>query len=117
MDSFLSLFDPGPTSKVKHVPKRRCSNDAPEGNGNPGVSPLVKHEREVSPGRENLPPEPELGNIEYKLKLVNVSANRFEHLVTQVFIRVRTGCMHGYLVVIGISTTCVGYDGILTCLR
>lgn len=31
-----------------------------------------------------LPPEPQLGNVEYKLKLVNPSKQRFEHLVTQV---------------------------------
>lgn len=33
---------------------------------------------------QKLPPEPQLGNIEYKLKLVNPSRLRFEHLVTQV---------------------------------
>ena len=32
----------------------------------------------------SLPPEPALGNIEYKLKLVNPTRHRFEHLVTQV---------------------------------
>ena len=31
-----------------------------------------------------LPPEPQMGNIEYKLKLVNPSASRLEHLVTQM---------------------------------
>jgi len=31
-----------------------------------------------------LPPEPQMGNIEYKLKLVNPSATRLEHLVTQM---------------------------------
>lgn len=39
------------------------------------------------PGEESqLPPEPQLGNVEYKLKLVNPSKLRFEHLVTQVHI-------------------------------
>lgn len=33
---------------------------------------------------EVLPPEPQLGNVEYKLKLVNPTRQRFEHLVTQV---------------------------------
>ena len=32
----------------------------------------------------SLPPEPQMGNIEYKLKLVNPSATRLQHLVTQV---------------------------------
>lgn len=41
------------------------------------------------PGEETqLPPEPQLGNVEYKLKLVNPSKLRFEHLVTQVMLLV-----------------------------
>lgn len=32
----------------------------------------------------DLPPEPQLGNVEYKLKLVKPSKQKFEHLVTQV---------------------------------
>ena len=31
-----------------------------------------------------LPPEPKMGNIEYKLKLVNLSVTRLEHLVRQM---------------------------------
>ena len=38
-----------------------------------------------------LPPEPQNGNIEYKLKLVNPSATRLEHLVTQMKWRLREG--------------------------
>lgn len=38
-----------------------------------------------------LPPEPQLGNIEYKLKLVNPTKQRFEHLVTQMKWRLREG--------------------------
>ncbi|KAG8249734.1 GTP-binding protein 2 [Homalodisca vitripennis] len=38
-----------------------------------------------------LPPEPQLGNVEYKLKLVNPSKHRFEHLVTQLKWRLREG--------------------------
>lgn len=38
-----------------------------------------------------LPPEPQLGNIEYKLKLINTSTQRFEHLVTQMKWRLREG--------------------------
>uniref|UniRef100_A0A0X3PTC4 GTP-binding protein 2 n=1 Tax=Schistocephalus solidus TaxID=70667 RepID=A0A0X3PTC4_SCHSO len=38
-----------------------------------------------------LPPEVEEGNIEYKLKLVNPSENRFEHLVTQMKWRLNEG--------------------------
>ncbi|RZF44569.1 hypothetical protein LSTR_LSTR001327 [Laodelphax striatellus] len=40
-----------------------------------------------------LPPEPQVGNVEYKLKLVNPSRLRFQHLVTQMKWRLREG--HG----------------------
>lgn len=40
---------------------------------------------------ETLPPEEEEGNIEYKLKLVNPSASRLEHLVTQMKWRLEEG--------------------------
>lgn len=61
MEAFVSLFDPGPS-----------------------FSP----EEELP---ESLPPEPGEGNIEYKLKLVNPSKSRFEHLVTQMKWRLREG--------------------------
>lgn len=49
-----------------------------------------------------LPPEPQLGNIEYKLKLINPSQQRFEHLVTQMKWRLREG--HGEAIYeIGVS--------------
>lgn len=49
-----------------------------------------------------LPPEPQLGNIEYKLKLVNPTRQRFEHLVTQMKWRLREG--HGEAIYeIGVS--------------
>jgi len=38
-----------------------------------------------------LPPEPQNGNIEYKLKLVKPSSQRLEHLVTQMKWRLREG--------------------------
>lgn len=34
--------------------------------------------------RQTLPPEPQAGNVEYKLKIINPTKQRFEHLVTQV---------------------------------
>ncbi|XP_044272057.1 GTP-binding protein 2-like [Tribolium madens] len=40
---------------------------------------------------ESLPPEPQLGNIEYKLKIVNPTKQRFEHLVTQLKWRLHEG--------------------------
>lgn len=41
-----------------------------------------------------LPPECADGNIEYKLKLVNPTQSRFEHLVTQMKWRLREGNVH-----------------------
>ena len=38
-----------------------------------------------------LPPEVEKGNIEYKLKLIDPSPIRFEHLVTQMKWRLQEG--------------------------
>ncbi|KAH7639080.1 gtp-binding protein 2-like protein [Dermatophagoides farinae] len=38
-----------------------------------------------------LPPEQEQGNVEYKLKLINPSPNRLEHLVTQMKWRLEEG--------------------------
>lgn len=59
MESFLGLFDPD------------TADDWVEKEDN-------------AKGFSQLPPEPQLGNVEYKLKLVNPSKQRFEHLVTQV---------------------------------
>lgn len=38
-----------------------------------------------------LPPEVEQGNVEYKLKLIDPSPTRFEHLVTQMKWRLQEG--------------------------
>jgi len=43
------------------------------------------------PPESELPPEVEEGNIEYKLKLVNPTSARLEHLVTQMKWRLREG--------------------------
>lgn len=53
----------------------------------PGTSPPTNCD--VWPEDEDdddsrLPPEPQMGNVEYKLKLISPSKLRFEHLVTQV---------------------------------
>lgn len=41
--------------------------------------------------KNRLPPEMELGNIEYKVKLVNPSSSRLQHLITQMKWRLREG--------------------------
>lgn len=54
MESFLSLFDPSPGHDD-------CNNDK-------GLEDIDN--------KDSLPPEPQLGNIEYKLKIVNPSKQR-----------------------------------------
>ncbi|XP_039282850.1 GTP-binding protein 2 isoform X2 [Nilaparvata lugens] len=54
---------------------------------------LFEPDREGEGEDTQLPPEPQLGNVEYKLKLVNPSRLRFQHLVTQMKWRLREG--HG----------------------
>ncbi|XP_023227812.1 GTP-binding protein 2-like [Centruroides sculpturatus] len=65
MESFVGLFDPETQDE--------------------GVA------SSLSPLPVCLPPEAAEGNIEYKLKLVNPSKSRFEHLVTQMKWRLREG--------------------------
>lgn len=62
MDSFLGLFDPTSCND--------CSSD--------------EFAIDNMNNQKALPPEPQVGNIEYKLKIVNPTKQRFEHLVTQV---------------------------------
>ncbi|XP_030755921.1 GTP-binding protein 2 [Sitophilus oryzae] len=68
MDSFFSLFDPS------------NGNDCP-----------IAEDFTLDNNQNALPPEPQLGNIEYKLKIVNPTKQRFEHLVTQLKWRLREG--------------------------
>jgi len=85
MESFLQLFD---SQDDKNIRKRQW-DDSENDEGN-GLSDC-----ETSSGDDDqedcLPPEPEQGNIEYKLKLINPSSQRFEHLVTQMKWRLREG--------------------------
>ncbi|KAJ8936433.1 hypothetical protein NQ318_015579 [Aromia moschata] len=68
MDSFFSLFDPNGCSD--------CSTD--------------EFAIDNMNNQNSLPPEPQLGNVEYKLKIVNPTKQRFEHLVTQIFKKIKT---------------------------
>lgn len=93
MESFLGLFDPG---EGKEKGKETWDRFENEGNGSSDCDSFSNDEdleQNNSDGEERLPPEPEQGNIEYKLKLVNPSSQRFEHLVTQMKWRLREG--HG----------------------
>lgn len=63
MDAFLGLYDNGSDSEDDWIAD---------------LDGLVLTDAKA------LPPEPQSGNIEYKLKLVNPTEHRIQHLVTQV---------------------------------
>ncbi|XP_066585276.1 GTP-binding protein 2 [Prorops nasuta] len=84
MESFLELFNTD-DEKVS----RRWQDSENENNN----AQECGHSSFDEDEGESLPPEPEQGNIEYKLKLVNPSSHRFEHLVTQMKWRLKEG--HG----------------------
>lgn len=86
MESFLQLFDP---QNNKDLRKNQWDDFENEGNGLSDCDTSSADEDQ----EDRLPPEPEQGNIEYKLKLINPSSQRFEHLVTQMKWRLREG--HG----------------------
>lgn len=86
MESFLELFDP---DNNKHSQKDTWNDSENERNQMSDCeNSSIDDDQE-----ERLPPEPEQGNVEYKLKLINPSSQRFEHLVTQMKWRLREG--HG----------------------
>lgn len=114
MESFLSLFDPSEmddltdTDSTPYISESDSSSD----NLTPTIHINNNHNNYTNNNNNNkiiidfdqgiLPPEPQLGNIEYKLKLINPSEQRFEHLVTQMKWRLREG--HGEAIYeIGVS--------------
>lgn len=103
MDGFFSLFDPTEDENGGTDTRHRTNGHHPrykDTNGNSRHNSNIKKYRGEN-GREEqqildfeqgkLPPEPQLGNIEYKLKLINPGAQRLEHLVTQMKWRLREG--------------------------
>lgn len=84
MESFLELFDP---ENNKGTRKGAWNDSENEGNGTSDCENSSADDEQ----EERLPPEPEQGNIEYKLKLISPSSQRFEHLVTQMKWRLREG--------------------------
>ncbi|XP_071393301.1 GTP-binding protein 2-like [Centroberyx affinis] len=67
------------------VPKKTCAKNYKKAKG--------RSSRNLKPSNNPpyLPPEAEEGNIEYKLKLVNPTQYRFEHLATQMKWRLQEG--------------------------
>ncbi|KAH8360191.1 hypothetical protein KR093_011282 [Drosophila rubida] len=114
MESFLSLFDPnqpddgfdeeqelnGTSSGSSEYEVDANANNSNNLNNN--MNSNTKNNLIFDFEQGALPPEPQLGNVEYKLKLVNPSKQRFEHLVTQMKWRLREG--HGEAIYeIGVS--------------
>lgn len=79
MDSFCSLFDPSSDGQTDETDTETFSSDS---------ECLVEDTRL---NNNHLPPEPEFGNVEYKLKLISPSKHRFDHLVTQLKWRLNEG--------------------------
>lgn len=53
---------------------------------------MLRHvEQRIEAAVGSLPPEPQEGNTEYKLKLLSPTAERFQHLVTQMKWRLAEG--------------------------
>lgn len=75
MDSFCSLFDPS-DGQTDETDTETFSSDSESFD-----KMLDNH----------LPPEPQFGNIEYKLKLINPTKQRLDHLVTQLKWRLNEG--------------------------
>lgn len=76
MDSFVSLFDPSSDGQTDETDTETFSSDSES------LDKLLGN---------HLPPEPQFGNIEYKLKLINPSKQRLDHLVTQLKWRLNEG--------------------------
>jgi hypothetical protein len=75
MDSFLSLFDPS-DGQTDETDTETFSSDSES------LDKMLDN---------HLPPEPQFGNIEYKLKLISPSKQRLDHLVTQLKWRLNEG--------------------------
>lgn len=109
---FISLFDPNDSMESNNNKKNNYSHNKKDHNkkdhnkklyrekNKKNKAKLQQQNDECLEGNENivldleqgiLPPEPQLGNIEYKLKLIDPTLQRFEHLVTQMKWRLREG--------------------------
>lgn len=101
MESFLSLFDPSQSDEMETTGDLYYSSEGEsdfqsDNHLNSFKKIIIDFDQGV------LPPEPQIGNIEYKLKLISPSKQRFEHLVTQMKWRLREG--HGEAIYeIGVS--------------
>ncbi|XP_030627801.1 GTP-binding protein 2 [Chanos chanos] len=99
MDTRVSeLFGTGSACKSSSQGGGSCSNNglgvaSKKSNSKNGKKAKGRSTRHSKPSNNPpyLPPEAEEGNIEYKLKLVNPTQYRFEHLATQMKWRLQEG--------------------------
>ncbi|KAE9417196.1 hypothetical protein Angca_002472 [Angiostrongylus cantonensis] len=82
MDFMISQFCDENSHHVFNTTNRKSTDD---------LYTLQCVDEKISNKENRLPPEMELGNIEYKVKLVNPSASRLQHLITQMKWRLREG--------------------------
>ncbi|XP_067619613.1 GTP-binding protein 2 [Eurosta solidaginis] len=71
--------------------KNKRPSECENSSGSEGEQDSLNNKITIDFDQGVLPPEPQLGNIEYKLKLISPSKHRFEHLVTQMKWRLREG--------------------------
>ncbi|EPB79432.1 elongation factor Tu GTP binding domain protein [Ancylostoma ceylanicum] len=83
MDFMISQFCEEEAHHVFNTTNRKSADD--------DLCALLHTDKNISNAENCLPPEMELGNIEYKVKLVNPSSSRLQHLITQMKWRLREG--------------------------
>ncbi|RCN40060.1 elongation factor Tu GTP binding domain protein [Ancylostoma caninum] len=83
MDFMISQFCEEEAHHVFNTTNRKSADD--------DLCALLHTDKDISNTENCLPPEMELGNIEYKVKLVNPSSSRLQHLITQMKWRLREG--------------------------
>ncbi|CAJ0590382.1 unnamed protein product [Cylicocyclus nassatus] len=83
MDFMISQFCEEQAHHVFNTINRKSADD--------DMCALLHTDKNVSNAENCLPPEMELGNIEYKVNLVNPSSSRLQHLITQMKWRLREG--------------------------
>ncbi|CAB3396927.1 unnamed protein product [Caenorhabditis bovis] len=86
MDFMISHFCDEQNHQPVYKTRKKSMCD---GSGPPLLSTSLPDDEKYIDNR--LPPETELGNIEYKAKLVNMSECRIQHLITQMKWRLREG--------------------------
>ncbi|CAB01578.1 Tr-type G domain-containing protein [Caenorhabditis elegans] len=91
MDFMISHFCDEQNHQPLYKTRRQSISDSKNGPTLLSSSLPTNDECSDSDTENRLPPETELGNIEYKAKLVNPTTSRIQHLITQMKWRLREG--------------------------